>query len=245
LPLVRFKWAMTLDGRIATAAGHSRWISSRESRAQAHLLRQQAGAILVGAGTVLSDDPVLTVRDLPPTPPDAEPARFPQPVRIALDPHRKIGAACALARSARDVPFVLWRYAPTSKPEEATDLDISDVGGDVRHWTATTEGRESETVAVLRDIVARGVDEVLIEGGASVFGGALASHADLYDAFVAPVIVGETAAPGPVATNGLALVAMPPGFTDEAPLVRTAGRDAWLTWTRRRDWWDKFGGLRA
>ncbi|MFW5858282.1 MAG: bifunctional diaminohydroxyphosphoribosylaminopyrimidine deaminase/5-amino-6-(5-phosphoribosylamino)uracil reductase RibD, partial [Planctomycetota bacterium] len=94
LPLVRLKYAMTLDGRIASRTGHSRWVSGAEARAEVHRFRAESDAVLVGVGTVLADDPRLTARD-------AEGALDPasgqtwQPRRVVLDSHgRTPASAC-------------------------------------------------------------------------------------------------------------------------------------------------------
>ena len=94
LPYVTAKWAMTLDGKTATASGDSRWISDPRSRACVHELRGRMDAILVGIGTALADDPQLTAR--PPGPR--------QPARIVLDGAARLPVRSRLARTARDVP---------------------------------------------------------------------------------------------------------------------------------------------
>jgi diaminohydroxyphosphoribosylaminopyrimidine deaminase/5-amino-6-(5-phosphoribosylamino)uracil reductase len=98
LPWVVAKWAQSADGRIATRAGEPRWISGLESRAMVHRERGRVDAILTGMGTVLADDPLLTVREV-------RAART--PVRVVWDPRLSIGIGRALIRTARETPTVV------------------------------------------------------------------------------------------------------------------------------------------
>jgi diaminohydroxyphosphoribosylaminopyrimidine deaminase/5-amino-6-(5-phosphoribosylamino)uracil reductase len=98
LPWVIAKWAQSADGRIATRAGEPRWISGLESRAMVHRERGRVDAILTGMGTVLADDPLLTVRGV-------RAART--PVRVVWDPRLSIGTDRALIRTARETPTVV------------------------------------------------------------------------------------------------------------------------------------------
>jgi diaminohydroxyphosphoribosylaminopyrimidine deaminase/5-amino-6-(5-phosphoribosylamino)uracil reductase len=102
LPLVIAKWAMTLDGRLATAAGESRWISSEESRRRVHEVRRIVDAVLVGAGTVLADEPSLTVRHVEPLPERGQPTRVVVDGQLAIDPAREP------MRTARQVPVIVF-----------------------------------------------------------------------------------------------------------------------------------------
>ena len=100
-PWVIAKWAMSLDGRMATASGESRWISSAESRAIVHRLRGRVDAIVVGIGTALADDPLLTAR------PDDGAATPRQLVRIVLDSHARLPPASRLVQTAREHPLLV------------------------------------------------------------------------------------------------------------------------------------------
>jgi diaminohydroxyphosphoribosylaminopyrimidine deaminase/5-amino-6-(5-phosphoribosylamino)uracil reductase len=105
LPLVIAKWAMTLDGRLATAAGDSRWISSEESRRRVHEVRRVVDAVLVGTGTVLVDEPSLTVRHVDPLPERGQPTRVIVDGRLVIDPAKDP------ARTARDAPVIVYTSA--------------------------------------------------------------------------------------------------------------------------------------
>ncbi|MGB3683223.1 MAG: bifunctional diaminohydroxyphosphoribosylaminopyrimidine deaminase/5-amino-6-(5-phosphoribosylamino)uracil reductase RibD, partial [Rubrobacteraceae bacterium] len=99
-PFVHLKLAATLDGRIAAANGDSKWVTGGASRRRAHALRAEAGAVLVGAGTLRADDPTLTVRDLPEEPP--------QVYRVVLDPSLSIAADGRLTQTARETPVLVF-----------------------------------------------------------------------------------------------------------------------------------------
>src|ERR687893_1857344 len=101
-PFVHLKLAATLDGRIAAAGGDSRWVTGEGARLRAHELRAEAGAVLVGVGTVHADNPLLTARDLP-----EEPPRI---TRVVLDPRLTISSDSRLARSASDGPVVVFSH---------------------------------------------------------------------------------------------------------------------------------------
>ena len=118
LPLVIAKWAMTLDGRMATAAGESRWISSQESRRRVHEVRRIADAVLVGAGTVLADAPSLTVRHVNPL------AERGQPIRVVVDGQLAIDPAREPMRSARETPVIVFtsEEALRDRPDRAAAL---------------------------------------------------------------------------------------------------------------------------
>jgi len=187
-PWVIAKWAMSLDGRIATHSGDSRWISGEASRAVVHALRGRMDAILVGIGTVLADDPLLTAR--PPGPRVA--------LRVVADSRGRLPLDSRLVRGAAETP-VLVAVGPDAAPERLEALRRAGCGV----W----QGTEAEAPARLRSLLAHlgrlRVTNLLAEGGAGLFG---ALHdAALIDevwAFVAPLLLGGTAAPAPVGGRG-------------------------------------------
>jgi diaminohydroxyphosphoribosylaminopyrimidine deaminase/5-amino-6-(5-phosphoribosylamino)uracil reductase len=167
-PYVHAKWAMTLDGKIATRTGDSRWISNEESRRRVHLLRGRMDGIVVGIGTVLADDPLLTAR--PPGPRTA--------TRIVLDTHGRLPAASRLAQTAAEVPLLL-ASAGQAGPGEVLTLPLE-------------HGRVS-VPALLTELGRRRMTNILVEGGAEVLGSFFEAGAvDEVWAFVAPRIVGGT-----------------------------------------------------
>ncbi len=177
-PLVVLKVAMTLDGRIATRTRASKWITSAEARRDAHLLRARADAILVGVGTVLSDDPMLTPRDV--TVVGALPAR------VVLDSRLRTPTTSLLARTASEAP--VWvLHGPEAPAERRSALRAMGV--------ETIEvALEDERIGLreaLRALASKGVTELLVEGGGAVHGALLdAGLGDKLVAYVAPKLFG-------------------------------------------------------
>ena len=189
LPLVIAKWAMTADGRIATATGESRWISCEASRRRVHEVRRIVDAVLVGAGTVVKDSPSLTVRHVEPLPERGQPTRVVLDEALAIDPQREPAA------SARQVPLIV--YAALDAPPARAEA-LRRAGCEVVHTPA--EGRFVSPRHVLEDLGRRGMSRVLIEGGAHVFGSFLgAGLVDRAMIFISPRILGSAGGLGPVA----------------------------------------------
>ncbi|KAA6224434.1 bifunctional diaminohydroxyphosphoribosylaminopyrimidine deaminase/5-amino-6-(5-phosphoribosylamino)uracil reductase RibD [Streptomyces albofaciens JCM 4342] len=177
-PFVLWKYAATLDGRIAAADGTSRWISSAESRADVHRLRAQADAVIVGSGTARADDPHLGARLAGLT--DAEVS---QPLRVVVD----TGAA-VVKPGAR----VLDGTAPTliAVAEDADAAHLEGLAPIVR-LPRTAGGTGLHIPALLDALYARDVRSVLLEGGPTLAGSFLAAHAvDKVVGYLAPVLLG-------------------------------------------------------
>lgn len=179
-PYVHGKWAMSLDGKIATRTGHSKWISGEESRRRVHELRGRMDAIIVGAGTVRADDPQLTAR--PPGPRT--------PLRVVLTAQGLLPENCQLLQSAREVPVLIAgpRNANTSRHEQ--------MGCEV----IAIESVE----ALLAELGRRRFTNVLIEGGAGVLGAFHeARMIDEAHVFLAPILVGGASAISPMRGLGV------------------------------------------
>ncbi|MDE2998235.1 MAG: bifunctional diaminohydroxyphosphoribosylaminopyrimidine deaminase/5-amino-6-(5-phosphoribosylamino)uracil reductase RibD [Gemmatimonadota bacterium] len=174
LPFVTLKLAQTLDGRIATASGESRWISSDASRVKAHGLRAEASAVMVGRGTVDADDPALTVRHLD----------GPDPAKIVLDSRLEISRD---ARVFDGAELILAAAQGVSKKKV-----VAMEARGARVWVCTPkEGRP-----MLRDVLSRagaeGTTHVLIEGGGAVAASAIRERLiDRLAVFIAPAILGN------------------------------------------------------
>ncbi|HLW49270.1 MAG TPA: bifunctional diaminohydroxyphosphoribosylaminopyrimidine deaminase/5-amino-6-(5-phosphoribosylamino)uracil reductase RibD [bacterium] len=191
LPFVIAKWAMTLDGRIATRTGDARWISNETSRAHAHRVRAACDAVLVGVGTVLRDDPALTAR--PPLAPD-------RPRRVVLDSRLRTPLSARVL--AQDGVAVVVATTHASPPDARRAF--ADRGADVLLCDGA-DGRV-DLGRLLRELAARGVLSVLVEGGAAVHGAFLDADAvDKILAYVAPMVVG--AGPAPAAGAGVPVMA--------------------------------------
>jgi len=176
-PFVHLKIAMSLDGRIATASGHSRWITSPVSRHAVQHLRYEYDALLVGIGTVLADDPELTLRlDRP---------RHRPLVRVVVDSHLRIPLTSKLVHTARQWP--LWIFT-TDPPKEKAQL-LREQGALVTAVPAR-DGRV-DLLAVLEELGRHEITSLLVEGGAEVFAAFLQQRlADKLTVFIAPKIIG-------------------------------------------------------
>ncbi len=211
-PWVIAKWAMTLDGKIATRTGSSQWISSEPSRTIVHALRGRVDAILVGRGTVEADDPMLTAR----------PAGPRTAVRVVVDSSAAISSGCRLVATAREVP-VLVAVGPEADPARCRRLERS--GCEVLACRSGDHAARLEEL--LDELGRRRLTNMLVEGGARLLGSLLAGRAiDEVHAFIAPKLVGGQDAPGPIAGQGVAEIAQ--ALELEAPEWRQSGPDLYL-----------------
>ncbi len=190
-PWVIAKWAMSLDGKLASRTGDSKWISSDASRAVVHALRGRVDAIVVGRGTVEADDPLLTAR-----PPGAR-----VPVRVVLDSHAALPPDSQLVRTASAAPVLV--AAAADAPAPACD-ELRSRGIEV--WTCSAPSRRDRVEELLDELGRRQMTNVLVEGGGHVLGEFFDAGAiDEVHVFVAPKIVGG-AAPSPVIGFGAARI---------------------------------------
>lgn len=176
---VTLKLATSLDGRIATASGESRWITGEQAREEVHLLRLVHGNVLVGVETVVADDPELTVRI---------PGKLTgQPRRIVLDSRQRIPQVSKLVATAHALRTVVVSILPASDRLTEAGVDVITVDPD--------DGRVSPKAAVAA-LAARGVQALLIEGGGQVAASFLAEGlVDALEWFRAPIILGDEGRP--------------------------------------------------
>jgi diaminohydroxyphosphoribosylaminopyrimidine deaminase/5-amino-6-(5-phosphoribosylamino)uracil reductase len=199
VPYVVLKLGLSLDGRIASRTGASKWVTGPEARARVHLLRAQSDAVMVGIGTVLADDPRLTVRDAPGQ----------SPLRVVLDTKLRIPVATRLVQTAREVPT--WVVCTTDAPSSA-EHELVERGVEVLRAPPSAEGR-IDPLAALRLLAARGIVTVMVEGGAELAGSILAGTAvDELHCFIAPILLGPRGRPGAVDWAG-------PATPAEAPCI--------------------------
>jgi diaminohydroxyphosphoribosylaminopyrimidine deaminase/5-amino-6-(5-phosphoribosylamino)uracil reductase len=192
-PYVHAKWAMTLDGKIATRTGDSKWISNEASRRRVHQLRGRMDAIIVGIGTALADDPLLTAR--PPGPRRA--------TRIVLDSRARLPADGQLARTALHTPVLVVAASGTAGPH----VEALDALGCQVIALPETGGRPS-VVALLDELGRRRMTNVLVEGGSSVLGSFLdAGAVDEVHVFLAPRLAGGAEALSPIGGRGVERIA--------------------------------------
>ncbi len=189
-PWVVLKSAMTLDGKIATRTGDSRWVTSEEARHRVHEMRHSLMAVMVGIGTVLADDPMLNCR--------LEGERR-QPIRIIADSSARIPLSSQLVRTALDQRTIV---AHTTQAEQSR-LDALHKAG-VETWCcAEVEGHLSMD-DLMQKIGATGIDSLLVEGGGEISYALLnGGHVDEAAFFVAPKLLGGSEAKTPIEGQGL------------------------------------------
>jgi diaminohydroxyphosphoribosylaminopyrimidine deaminase/5-amino-6-(5-phosphoribosylamino)uracil reductase len=192
-PWIIAKWAMTLDGKIATKSGDSRWISSEASRQVVHQLRGRVDAILVGSGTAYRDDPLLTAR--PANLADVKRTA----ARVVVDSAATISTSSRLVQTARDLPLLLavGEEAPPPACEQLASVGVEVVrcGG----------GSHAQRIASLLDELGRRrMTNVLVEGGGGLFGSLFDSRlVDEVHVFLSPKMIGGEAAFSPIGGIGI------------------------------------------
>lgn len=195
-PYVVLKFAMTLDGKIATRTGASKWITGEAARNHVHQLRSRYAGILAGIGTVLADDPMLNCR--------IDGAH--QPLRIILDSHLRIPMGSRLVRSAKEYPLLIVCNESTRDREEGTNRiqKLEEAGAKV--WTLPEKNGHPDLNVLMQRLGEEKIDSVLIEGGGTVNEAALKAHIvhHVY-AYIAPKIFGGEDAKTPVEGSGIRL----------------------------------------
>ena len=187
LPFVHLKLAVSLDGKIATRSGDSRWVAGEESLTRAHELRHEYDAILVGAGTAAIDDPLLTDRS-------GLARRLPL-VRIVLDDALNLSAQSQLARTAAEVPVIVFT-TEAADPHKIKQLEAQNI--------EVVKSDSRDVLPVLEELGSRSVLSVLVEGGGGVAGNFMdAGLVNKVTIFIAPKIVGGREAPGAVGGVGV------------------------------------------
>jgi diaminohydroxyphosphoribosylaminopyrimidine deaminase/5-amino-6-(5-phosphoribosylamino)uracil reductase len=193
-PWVLFKSAMTLDGKVATRAGDSQWISGEESRLLAHTWRASVDAVVVGIGTALADDPQLTAR------PDGIPAETPrQPRRVVFDSLARLPIGSQLVAAADEVPLSVV----VSRAAARTDTDALEAAG-ARVLVAPGENEPARVRSALDQLGSGGIASVLLEGGPHLAGAFLdAGEIDEIRLFLAPILLGGRTARDPLEGEGV------------------------------------------
>ncbi len=191
IPFLTAKFAMSLDGKIATHTGDSKWVTGAASRRVVQEMRRECDAVLVGINTVLADDPLLTARDEGGSP------LLRQPLRVVLDSQCRTPSDAKMLREPGNTLIVTSESASPARVAE-----LADRGAQVLQVPLNEQGRADlpETMAELgrRDVV-----NLLVEGGGIVLGSLFdAGLVDKVYAFIAPKIIGGEAAPTPVGGTG-------------------------------------------
>ncbi|GAB5405975.1 MAG: bifunctional diaminohydroxyphosphoribosylaminopyrimidine deaminase/5-amino-6-(5-phosphoribosylamino)uracil reductase RibD [Aureliella sp.] len=213
LPWVIAKWAMSLDGKIATRTGDSQWISGPESRRAVHVLRSQVDAIIVGRKTADVDDPLLTPRGVASTGRTL--------VRVVVDSLAQLSLTSQLVVTATECPTVVW-----AGPDAAADRVSALKSRGVVVQQSSTADRNARLAELLRWLVAQyTATNVLVEGGGELLGSLLTQKLiDQCEIFVGPKLIGGAAAQSPVAGLGFEQLAQSPATVCTS--VRQLGTDA-------------------
>jgi diaminohydroxyphosphoribosylaminopyrimidine deaminase/5-amino-6-(5-phosphoribosylamino)uracil reductase len=205
-PFVHLKFAVSLDGKIATRTGDSRWVTGDQSRARVHVLRHAYDAILVGAGTVLKDDPLLTDRS-------GLPRRRPL-VRVVLDDKVQLSPDSKLATTTSEAPVLVFG--------RAGNRDLLEKGVEILSLDP------SELRSVLDALGRRSIQSLLVEGGSSITGAFFdAKLVNKVSVFIAPKIIGG--ADAPIAVGGKGIERMAEALELERISVIQHGRDVEVT----------------
>jgi diaminohydroxyphosphoribosylaminopyrimidine deaminase / 5-amino-6-(5-phosphoribosylamino)uracil reductase len=194
-PWVLLKTAMTLDGKTATHTGHSQWITGEESRAHVHCIRAEMDAILVGIGTALSDNPMLTAR------PHAQACPvFIPPIRIVLDTHLRLPLDSNLAKTASDIP--VWIFCSmTADTDKITRLEK--LGVRVIPCPQTKHGLD--LLHILSCLAQQNILGLMLEGGSTIHTAFLANHlVNEVLAYIAPILAGGNKSPSFYMGQGVA-----------------------------------------
>ena len=213
VPWIIAKWAMTLDGKMATRSGDSQWISGEAARRVTHQLRGRVDAILIGSGTAAVDDPLLTAR-----PPGARTA-----TRVVVDSRAVLSLESQLVRTARDTP-VLIAVGPDAP--DAAKQQLASAGCEV--WVCQAADSQERLRLLLRELGRRRMTNVLVEAGGRLLGSFFdAGQIDEVHAFIAPKLIGGLSAASPFAGAGVERMA--DALLLDEPHVRTLGDDVYIS----------------
>jgi diaminohydroxyphosphoribosylaminopyrimidine deaminase/5-amino-6-(5-phosphoribosylamino)uracil reductase len=203
-PWVHAKWAMTLDGKLAARTGDSRWVSGEESRKRVHELRGRVDAVIIGRGTVVVDDPLLTARPQGPR----------VATRVVMSLSGELPEQCRLLTTARDWPVIIY----TTSGNEAKLANWRAAGAEVIPL--------SDLAAALDDLGNRRFTNVLVEGGSGLQGSFLDVGAvDEFHVYVAPKIAGGG---GPSPVEGVGIERMANALRVVEFTSESSGEDVYL-----------------
>ncbi|PKQ61460.1 riboflavin biosynthesis protein RibD [Labilibaculum filiforme] len=215
VPYVVLKTAMTLDGKIASKTGDSRWVSNEMSRAHVHQIRNELAGILVGVDTVIADDPMLTTR--------LKKGEGRNPVRIVVDSTARIPLHSKIVNTPSQAKTIV---AVTEKADSIKLKQIEELGNTVL-VTKSRNGRV-DLSDLMRQLGVSGIDGILLEGGATLNFAALeAGIVDEVISFIAPKIIGGANSKSPVGGEGIEW--MKDAIELESIKIEQLGNDLLLT----------------
>ena len=218
-PWITAKWAMTLDGKIATSTGDSKWITNKQSRQRVHMLRKNNMAILCGIGTVIADDPMLNVRLSEETMQrlGIKEHEVRHPIRIVADRQARIPMESQLVSTAHEYPTIVV-YGNSADEEKLQQL--RDAGVTLWNCNSLTE--------LVQRAGAEKIDSILLESGGTLSEALLSEGLiDEVVAFVAPKIIGGKSARTPVEGEGVTLMSEAIELEDQ--IVETVGGDVMIS----------------
>lgn len=217
-PWVIAKWAMSLDGRIATSTGHSRWISSEHSRASVHQLRSRVDAIIIGRGSAQADDPLLTARLAD----NARPVRI--ALRVVVDTGASLRPDSQLAKTAGQFPTLIWAGLDADA-ERCEVLRRMGIRVELCSATDKLESLDQLLLFLGREYAAT---NVLVEGGGELLGSLFdLQQIDQCEVFIAPKLIGGSGAISPIA--GLGISQIPNGPICDDVCWQASGQDQHLS----------------
>lgn len=192
-PFVVMKYAMTLDGRIAAFTGDSKWITGETARRHVHETRKRLSAIMVGIGTVLADDPMLNCRIVSGV----------DPLRLICDSYLRTPLDSQLVRTAKDIPtWIFCADADVSRKAALEDAGVTVIP------MPDESGTHVDLAAAMQYLGQQQIDSILLEGGGTLNGEALRlGLVHRVQAYIAPKLIGGSAAHGPVGGAGIARMA--------------------------------------
>lgn len=221
MPYVIMKYAMTADGKIATVTGDSKWITSDDARLHTHMTRKRVSAILVGIGTVMTDDPMLNCRI------EHDPV---DPIRVICDSRLRIPLESNLVRTAGKIRTIL---AYCGEPAGVGKLERLKEAGAEPMKVKADAGGHVDMKDLLRKLGELGIDSILIEGGSEIQYTALMSgQISELQVYIAPKLVGGARAKAPVGGSGIEK--MDDCVMLNPPEVRIVGDDILLTYLRKK-----------
>lgn len=189
-PYIAMKYAMTLDGKIATFTGDSKWVTGEEARHHVHQLRKRYSSIMIGIGTVLVDDPMLNCRI----------EEGVDPVRVICDSHLRIPVESRIVKTAKDIRTIV-AYA---NGEEEKKQALEAAGVELLH---IDDNGTVDFTALVQKLGQMGIDSILIEGGGTFHGTVLKSGlVDRIYCYIAPKLIGGKEAKSPVEGSGFPLM---------------------------------------
>jgi diaminohydroxyphosphoribosylaminopyrimidine deaminase/5-amino-6-(5-phosphoribosylamino)uracil reductase len=222
-PWVIAKWAMTLDGKLATHAGDSQWISGEASREVVHQLRGRVDAIVVGSGTALADDPLLTARPQDPT----DVRRI--ATRVVVDSRCTLPIDSQLVRTTDAAPLLV-AVSELASAEHCRRL--TDAGAEVVQLAGETHAERIDSLLV--ELGRRRLTNVLVEGGGRLLGQLFDLRAiDEVHVFVAPKLAGGATAPSPL--GGMGIHRMDEALQFDHVTINPLGEDVYVCGRIRRD----------